>query len=121
MLPKPNLPHANLRQTQGKQDLRLYRLVYSSHACGEVTDAEALAIFRRGRTNNDEEGITGCLVFSAGQFSQVIEGPRAKIEALITKIRNDERHNRIEVLWAGYADKRLFSNFSLRSKEAIAE
>ncbi|KQQ87669.1 BLUF domain-containing protein [Aureimonas sp. Leaf324] len=95
----------------------LHRLVYYSrnHISG---DAAAFAahvddILARSRTNNARDGITGALLFNAGCFAQVLEGPLATIEAAFERIQQDERHGEVALLALDPIAARSFPNWAM--------
>ncbi len=76
----------------------LYQIVYCSRAADGVDDAEVQRIVASSRRHNPVNDITGVLVFGSGVFFQWIEGPRAKIEQLMTTLHGDGRHHDIVTL-----------------------
>ena len=70
-------------------------------------------ILEVSRRNNEARGITGMLLYLAGTFLQVLEGPREEIEPLIETIRCDERHSGIRVLLEGPLPARSFGGWSM--------
>ena len=80
----------------------LYRLVYLStnriQAAPEAFRAEVEQILRASRRNNAMVGVTGALMFSSGHFGQVLEGPRAAVEATFERIQQDTRHGDVSLL-----------------------
>lgn len=80
----------------------IYRLVYYSrnHATADVDTfaAEVDDILAKSRSNNARDGITGALMFNAGCFAQVLEGPLDHLEAAFERIQQDERHGEVSLL-----------------------
>src|SRR5262245_16169276 len=50
------------------------------------------------RRNNEAAEITGALLFSDTNFSQVLEGPRADVERLYEILNHDPRHKDLLLL-----------------------
>ena len=50
------------------------------------------------KKNNNDSGITGCLVYNNSIFLQAIEGPEREVDLLFTKIKHDKRHSNIKIL-----------------------
>ena len=71
---------------------------------------EILAVSRR---NNTAVGVTGALMFNAGCFAQVLEGPQAAVEATFERIQQDERHGDVSLLAFGPAEERAFETWSM--------
>ena len=76
--------------------MSLFRLVYASTSL--LSDEPDLAreqieqILLVSRRNNEAAEITGALLFSDTNFSQVLEGPRAEVERLYETLNHDPRH-----------------------------
>ena len=95
----------------------LYRLVYASKNLLRGPEAEMNAEVRQilaaSQRNNEAVGVTGALMFNAGAFAQVLEGPRAGVEATFERIQRDLRHSDVTVLQCGPAESRGFANWSM--------
>ena len=95
----------------------LYRLVYTSKTLlpgPEAEVAEAVAqILRTSQRNNGPAGVTGALMFNRGGFAQVLEGPRAAVEATFERIQRDRRHSDVTVLQCAPVASRGFPNWSM--------
>lgn len=95
----------------------IYRLVYYSR--NEVaTDADAFLaevddILATSRVNNARDEITGALMFNAGCFAQVLEGPLDKVEAAFERIQQDERHGEVSLLGLEPVEARSFPNWAM--------
>lgn len=95
----------------------LYQLVYySRNAIGgdDAAFADAVdAILAASRRNNPAVGITGALLFNAGCFAQVLEGPLEAVEATFERIQQDERHGDVSLLALEPITTRSFSNWAM--------
>jgi hypothetical protein len=97
--------------------MSLYRLVYYSHnlvahnAAGFSNEVEN--ILAKSRVNNDRDGITGALMFNAGCFAQVLEGPLEPVEAAFERIQQDERHGEVSLLSLEPVEARSFPNWAM--------
>ncbi len=96
-------------------DLR--RLVYYSRnrvaGAADTVDATIRGILAASRTNNARVGVTGALMFNAGCFAQVLEGPGAAVEATFERIQQDERHGDVSLLAFEPVAARLFTDWSM--------
>lgn len=54
-------------------------------------------IVRFARSRNIQLNVTGLLIFDGLRFCQYLEGPSETIFTLCEKIRNDPRHDRMEI------------------------
>lgn len=95
----------------------LCRLVYYSrnHVAGDSNTfaAEVNDILAKSRINNARDGITGALMFNAGCFSQVLEGPQSAVEAAFERIQQDERHGEVSLLSLDRIEVRSFPNWAM--------
>ena len=95
----------------------LYRLVYTSRnhlEDGEdEQNASVAGILALSKRNNARVGVTGALLFNAGSFAQVLEGPRAAVEATFERIQRDPRHSDVSVLQCEPVTARGFPNWSM--------
>ncbi len=96
---------------------RIYRILYCSQNClGGSLDQQAVEIRKvltTARTNNAARGITGALLFNAGYFAQVLEGPMSRVEEIFEKIQRDPRHTDVTILEAQHVTGRDFPDWSM--------
>lgn len=95
----------------------LRRLVYYSRnrtvGAPEAVDATIRAILATSRVNNARIDVTGALMFNAGCFAQVLEGPSDAVEATFERIQQDERHGDVSLLAYEAVESRLFTDWSM--------
>ena len=95
----------------------LYRLVYASKNLLQGSEAETLAsitqILAASQRKNARSDVSGALMFNAGAFAQVLEGPRRQVEETFERIQCDDRHGEVTVLQCGPTEKRSFANWSM--------
>ncbi|MGZ2385416.1 BLUF domain-containing protein [Rhizobium leguminosarum] len=95
----------------------IYRLVYYSrnHIASDeaIFAANVEAILAKSRANNQRDEITGALLFNAGCFAQVLEGPLDRIEAAFERIQQDERHGDVSLLALDPIHHRSFPNWAM--------
>jgi hypothetical protein len=95
----------------------IYRLVYYSRnlmtADAAMFTAEIDDILATSRANNIRDGITGALMFNAGCFAQVLEGPLDVVEAAFERIQQDERHGEVSLLAMEPIASRSFPNWAM--------
>ncbi|WP_182085388.1 BLUF domain-containing protein [Aureimonas sp. ME7] len=98
-------------------DAPLYQLVYYSR--NEVSGDEAAfaaaihSILEASRRNNEAAGITGTLLFNAGVFAQVLEGPLPAVEDTFERIQQDERHGDVSLLVLEPIVERSFAGWAM--------
>ena len=89
------------------------QIIYFSTAAGRQ-DARTIAeIAAVSRDHNRRDKITGLLVAGGHRYLQVIEGPTKMANALIERIRRDQRHLGVSVLVERKIDKRSFASWSM--------
>jgi hypothetical protein len=80
-------------QPQQTPDLRA--IVYVSSATIDFTEPELENLLSQARESNLQNGVTGILLFSDGNFMQYFEGLEAAVSETWQRIRNSKRHTGI--------------------------
>jgi len=93
--------------------MELYRVAYVSNATRALGRQELDSLLATSRRNNERDGISGLLVYDAGAFMQVFEGPTEAIESLVRRIEHDPRHTSIVFLSAGPIEQRYFEGWGM--------
>ena len=100
----------------GHED-RIYTLIYCSRnrLQGDAAEIrrELQGILTAARRHNARLEITGSLLYNAGNFAQILEGPLANIQRLFEKIQHDPRHGEVTVIRSEFAAERQFPNWSM--------
>lgn len=76
----------------------MLQVTYASAAARPFMRMELEQLLARSREKNAKRGITGLLLYDKGSFLQVIEGAEDAVEALLDRIRDDDRHGKLIVL-----------------------
>jgi len=71
----------------------LVHLIYASGATRDLSPAELDSILVASQRNNAPVNVTGILLYSAGSFFQVLEGPSTAVDAIFARIDADSRHS----------------------------
>ena len=90
-----------------------HRIIYSSEAADNVTDADFRMIAMFSRMNNRRNNIAGLLLHYDGHIMQVLEGPRDAVKQLYAKIDADERHKNVKLLMDETCEAPIFSEWSM--------
>lgn len=92
-----------------------FRLMYRSRdrVPAEDRQNELGALFASSRSNNKKRNITGALLLTETWFVQVLEGEEEAVRLLFASIQADPRHDRVELLFEGPADDRVFAHWSM--------
>lgn len=91
----------------------MYRIIYLSSGIKIFSDEEINEILKTSRTNNLENNITGLLLYSDGNFIQILEGKKEDIEKTYGKISMDARHKNIILVSKGKIKERSFSDWEM--------
>lgn len=88
------------------------QLIYVSDLV-HTNEAVLSAILESAVRHNRENAITGMLLYSGGNFLQVLEGTRANVHATYARICKDPRHNNITLITEEEVPERHFANWSM--------
>ena len=90
----------------------LRTICYVSTAVPTLDQDQLETLYSQVITNNLGLKITGVLLFSQGNFMQIMEGDTAVIDQIYQKISKDERHHHLFKLIDRTVDQRIFENYS---------
>ena len=94
----------------------IFQILYTSYLVGK--DSEALpAIVKAAVRNNEQRSITGMLLYSDGNFLQVLEGEKEAVLQTFKHIEKDPRHRDVFVLLEQDIAERQFSSWSMGFKQ----
>ena len=100
--------------------MKLVQLIYVSDLVDN--DESVLAsILESAVRRNQQNGITGMLLYGDGNFIQVLEGDEAAVDETYGRIRADLRHRNLSILLQGPIPERQFSDWSMGYKRLRAE
>jgi hypothetical protein len=99
----------------------LIHLIYASAATQDFGTAELTALLQQSREANERLGLTGMLLYSEGNFFQVLEGEPAAVNQLYEKIGRDKRHNQCTLIIKEPIARRLFENWSMGFSRVSSE
>jgi blue light- and temperature-responsive anti-repressor len=88
-------------------------LTYKSIATASPSATDLHALVGKARARNRQLSVTGMLLYEDGSFLQTLEGPPEKLDALWSSIKQDPRHDHIEVLSEHMVPSRVFSDWDL--------
>ena len=92
----------------------LVELSYLSEAVSDMSFLGLMRLLESARTFNQNNGITGILLYDNQQFGQIIEGERASVMRAWKRILDDKRHHRIELLEIREIESRSYPEWLLR-------
>jgi len=88
-------------------------VIYHSVAAEGLTEETILDLVTKAQAFNKTMGITGCLLYYKKEFVQALEGDESSVNTLLSKIKQDPRHNEIHVLFKGKCEKRSYANWNM--------
>jgi hypothetical protein len=99
----------------------LHCLVYVSSATSEMSSPALELLLRKARMNNSNRGITGVLLYSGGNFMQVLEGPRDAVMDTYHRICLSKLHSGVTELTGEPVPCRQFAGWSMAYSRATWE
>lgn len=93
------------------------QLIYYSQPFG-FDDAMLDGILLQARRNNPKLGLTGALVVRGDLYLQLLEGPKAAVEATFARIVRDNRHLAVRLLVNDSVSERLFPDWTMHDDPA---
>ena len=99
----------------------MFRLIYSSEATRDLPMPELERMLAQSRARNTMRDVTGVLVFVDGVFMQILEGEREAVDALMERIRRDERHRNLKVFHEETLAQRTFGAWRMAFVSPRAE
>lgn len=94
-------------------DTSVYQVLYRSRATVPLSEEEMQQLLDASRRYNVENRVTGLLLYSAGHFVQVLEGPEEAVRDLYATIQQDARHTQVVTVSAGPTAERHFAGWSM--------
>lgn len=91
----------------------LHRIIYLSSASKDLTNEEIHNLLLLSKINNKKNNISGLLLFIDGNFIQVLEGEKDKINDLFKKIEIDIRHKNVTKVIEDTIESRQFENWDM--------
>ena len=88
-------------------------VIYVSAAAPDLETNDIAALFEQAEANNRRDALTGALIYNDQNFMQLLEGPVAKVEACLARIRADLRHSGMIEIRRRLIDAREFAAFSM--------
>lgn len=89
-----------------------YAIVYVSTASNELEKKEIEKTLSSSKTSNNQNDITGLLLFSEGNFFQIIEGEKNSIIKLFDTIKEDDRHHDIIQIFGKDIHKEAYDGYA---------
>ncbi|MFI5157569.1 MAG: BLUF domain-containing protein [Sphingobacteriales bacterium] len=94
----------------------MYYLIYLSAGVNWFSEKELTDILSVSITNNSRDNITGLLLYSEGNFIQLLEGNEQDVKNTFERISKDQRHKGITPIASGAIEKRNFPEWAMGFK-----
>lgn len=96
------------------------QLIYVSDLVNQ-DEGQIASIVESAVRHNREDGITGMLLYSGGNFLQVLEGEKSRVRGTYDRIAMDPRHRNLTLLTEEEVPERHFANWSMGYRQLGAE
>jgi len=94
----------------------MYYILYLSAGTTWFDEKELKSILTISNVNNRRNNITGLLLYSLGNFIQLLEGTESDVRATFQKISLDNRHKGITIVSSGRLAERNFPQWAMGFK-----
>jgi hypothetical protein len=91
----------------------LVQIVYVSSAAAPMTANELRDLLIRAQRDNQKAELTGALLYSDGNFIQVLEGRAEEVERVFARICRDRRHHGVIRLFSRTIAARSFPDWAM--------
>ena len=91
----------------------LQKLIYASQAITPVDTPTLQAILDKARRRNEQDGVTGFLLYADESFLQILEGEEAVLSATYARIESDTRHQGMRLLQRSPISRRRFGSWTM--------
>lgn len=88
-------------------------VIYVSVADPKLATDDIASLVDDAQRSNTRDELTGALIYNGQNFMQLLEGPVAKAEACLARIRADRRHNGLIEIRRRRINEREFADFSM--------
>ncbi|WP_239490039.1 BLUF domain-containing protein [Luteitalea sp. TBR-22] len=93
--------------------MALFHMLYLSRSTRDWTMAELAQLVAYSQRRNEQDGLTGLLLYGRGHFLQLLEGRRQPLLLTYDRIARDARHTDIELLLDGPIPARVFEGWAM--------
>ena len=94
--------------------MTMIEIIYVSRAGFQIDSQQIKKLLSVSRRNNQRSNITGLLLYDGvGTFIQALEGDEEDVIKLYDKIKTDNRHSRVNMLWKKTVTSRRFPDWKM--------
>ena len=91
----------------------MIHIIYASVATQCFSSAQLTELLQKARVENERVQLTGILLYSNGNFFQVLEGEPAAVDEMYKKLHLDKRHRQLTLIVREPITKRFFADWSM--------
>ena len=91
----------------------MYQLNYRSIAKSDLEFKDLDDILEESIAENSARNISGCLIYHNNCFVQILEGKKKDVLELYEKIKADDRHHSVTLLWENNVENRFFAEWHM--------
>ncbi|MBO3099953.1 BLUF domain-containing protein [Gelidibacter pelagius] len=91
----------------------MYQLNYRSTSRPGLGFEDLEAILEEAIATNSARNISGCLIYHNDSFVQILEGNKEDVLQVYEKIKADDRHHTVTLLWKNHVDHRFFEEWHM--------
>ena len=91
--------------------MKRWAICYVSSEDNRMEEDQIQCLFSQSQTNNKANDISGILLYSQGNFFQVIEGEEKTVTNLFQKIESDGRHHHLFKIFNREIDKDQYDEY----------
>jgi hypothetical protein len=91
----------------------MIHIIYASVATEGFTSAQLTELLQKARVENERLQLTGMLLYSDGNFFQVLEGEPDSVDGMYKKLHLDKRHHQLTMVVREPIAKRYFADWSM--------
>ena len=88
--------------------------MYVSNAIANIQQSDTLDIEKTSLKNNKKALVTGVLTYKNNTFMQFLEGPEHSVKRIFTKIQQDSRHTKLDILRQDTIPQRQFNDWHMK-------
>jgi hypothetical protein len=91
----------------------LIHIIYASVETQAFSSAQLTELLQEARVKNEDLHMTGMLLYSDGNFFQVLEGEPDSVDGMYQKLHLDKRHQQLTLIVREPIAKRYFADWSM--------
>lgn len=98
----------------------MYYIIYLSTGINWFSEKELTDVLEISNINNSHCNVTGLLLYSEGNFIQLLEGEKQDVITTFNRISEDKRHKGITIIASGAIEHRNFPEWAMGFKSVNA-